>query len=268
MLAAIEEQQANVFISKQIADEVMRNKLAVAKSYFSNELANVKKTSVPDHLLGVDTNEVDDIRKAINEARDAISSLNSLADAALERISRSEDDVSGRLEKLFAKAITPTDGQLSLARKRKELGNPPGKKSDTLGDQITWELLISACSEHTVARVWIITRDEDFCLKNGKQVLLNPKLYCELKEAGGSEIKCFDHLLTGIKDFANSTGSPANNVPSDPEAARIEKKIDDQLMYRALFDDQALRLAMSPALPSAGTVFGEIKQRLTEPKNN
>jgi hypothetical protein len=75
-------------------------------------------------------------------------------------------------------------------------------------------------------------------------------------------------LLTGIRDFANSTGSPANNVPSDPEAARIEKKIDDQLMYQALFDDQALRLAVSPALPSAGTVFGEIKQRLTEPKNN
>jgi hypothetical protein len=66
---------------------------------------------------------------------------------------------------MFTKAIAPTDDHLGLARKGKELGNPPGKKSDPLGDQITWEQFINACSKRKVATVWIITRDGDFGLK-------------------------------------------------------------------------------------------------------
>lgn len=48
------------------------------------------------------------------------------------------------------------------------------------------------------------------------------------------EIKCFDYLLTGIKDFAKSTGSSAKNVPSDIEAARIKKKIDEAQLRKSI----------------------------------
>jgi hypothetical protein len=67
MLAAIEEQQGNVFISRQIADEVMRRKLGVADSYFSNEFRKVYKASVLITFLGIDAREIDYIRKAINK---------------------------------------------------------------------------------------------------------------------------------------------------------------------------------------------------------
>jgi hypothetical protein len=54
LLEALEEQKEYIFVSTQIADEVMRNKLDYAKLALAAKFKKLdEKGVVPDHLLGV-----------------------------------------------------------------------------------------------------------------------------------------------------------------------------------------------------------------------
>jgi PIN domain len=157
LLDWLEEQQAHIFVSAQIVDEVLRNKLHSAQIFFLDKLK--LDVAVPDHLLGVSDEKTNELRKNIGNAADELTAL---ADDVLRKISRSEDDVSQRLNRLFDKAISPNTNQMGRARDRKERGNPPGKQKDTLGDQITWEQLLAHCKG--MKQLWIITDDGDYGL--------------------------------------------------------------------------------------------------------
>jgi hypothetical protein len=56
-----------------------------------------------------------------------------------EQVSRSEDEVSKALAPIFGKAVSHSPEDVERARLRRELRNPPGKISNALGDQLTWE---------------------------------------------------------------------------------------------------------------------------------
>lgn len=61
----------------------------------------------------------------------------------MKQISCSEDEVSKALIPIFDKAVAHSPKELQKARNRKEIGNPPGKKGDPLGDQLTWEQILT-----------------------------------------------------------------------------------------------------------------------------
>jgi len=54
LLDSLEEQKAHIFVSVQIVDEVLRNKLRCAQTFFLDKLKGVGeiKGTIPDHLLG------------------------------------------------------------------------------------------------------------------------------------------------------------------------------------------------------------------------
>lgn len=143
LLDLLEQQKTYIFVSAQIVDEVLRNKLQCAHKFFSDTFKELNeiKASVPDHLLGISAEEIKKFRKILEEAKDVRKKLTDHAAETLRKISRSEDDVSKRLDALLDNSLKPTDDEMLRARKRKETGNPPGKPSDPLGDQITWEQL-------------------------------------------------------------------------------------------------------------------------------
>ena len=217
VLAAIEEQGKHIFVSNQIVDEVTRRKLGVASSYFSNNLTI--STNILSHLLGTD--ETKDI---IGSLRKAKADLGRLVDDTLAKISHSEDRVSLRLKSIFDKEVPPTDEEMARARNRKELGNPPGDPSDPLGDQVTWEQFLTYCRNRN-GKIWIITNDPDFYTKHGERLLLNPKLYRELKDAGVSDdIYCFNRVLLGIRDFSRVAGVAATKLPDKEQADEIDEE--------------------------------------------
>jgi hypothetical protein len=100
LLDSLEGQKPYIFISAQIVDEVLRNKLRVAKSFFTDKLKEINSVNapVPDHLLGISDQKTTHFREAIEQANkqamQAIKELTKLASDALSRISRSDDDVS------------------------------------------------------------------------------------------------------------------------------------------------------------------------------
>jgi hypothetical protein len=146
------------------------------------------------------------------------------AHASLEQISRSEDEVSEALAKLFSNAVTPGETELEKARRRKELGDAPGKKNDPLGDELNWEQILSRYKP--ASGLWIIARDSDYATKYEGKMFFNAALYQELAASSESAPKvfCFNNITDGIKHFAETTGAGAEKLPTPQEAEQIKKE--------------------------------------------
>lgn len=231
LLSALEEQKAHVFVSAQIVDEVLRNKLRHAQFFFSDKLKELGaiEPAIPDHLLDVSDEKTIELRRSFDQAKRASIELKELARAALSRISRSDDEVSKRLAVQFDQAKQPNVVELQRARERRERGNPPGKSKDPLGDQITWEQLLVYCKEISCKRIWIITSDQDFWIKWEKQFLLNSLLHRDLAAACGLtlEVHCFADMAEGISHFGKNADVKADQLPTDEETAEIKKEIEN-----------------------------------------
>jgi hypothetical protein len=230
LLDLLEGQKSNIFVPKQVVDEVLRNKLECSNRFFSEQLKDIaaNKFPIPDHLLGIDDAKLTEYRKTLQGVEEVRKSLRALASDALGRISRSEDDVSKRLAGLFDKAVEASEEELQRARKRKERGNPPGKPSDPLGDQISWEQLLTYVQSSGHKDIWLITRDTDYFAKTDKGVLLlNPLLNLDLVRVCGGQLQihCYEDLSDGLIDFAKAVGVGTEKLPTEKEVKQIKDEI-------------------------------------------
>jgi len=228
LLDLIKEQRNYIFLSAQIVEEVQRNKVRIMAGYLKNAFENSKaRSGIPEHLL--DTENTAALLEKIRPLSQSVDKLhNALLDAGaqtLERISHSEDEVSVALTELFVRAIKQSPEELERARERKERGNPPGK-GNNLGDQLTWEQLLSHCREKS--KLWIITKDSDYCTKSGSKIFLNAFLQQELAQLNDPppEVFCFDSLSEGLRHFVEVTGVTAEKVLTAEESEEIKKQQD------------------------------------------
>jgi len=161
LLDPLQEQENYIFVTVQVVEEVQRSKLLVAANFLKNQFEQLKVRGfdVPDHLFDISEETARKLRRKLKDIDQRVKEVNDdLIDATiqtLQRISRSEDEVSKALAELFDKAVPHTPEEIQRARERKERGNPPGKKADPLGDQLTWEQLLSHFKGKS--RLWIIT---------------------------------------------------------------------------------------------------------------
>jgi hypothetical protein len=229
LLAPLQEQQAHIFITTQIVNEVHRNKLEIAARFLQGQLQPLclRSLGLPDRLFGIDEKTFTDLRRRTTGLCDDVDKLKdeleNLAAQTLRRISRSEDEVSVALEEIFRRAVPTTNEALVRARSRREIGNPPGKKGDPLGDQLSWELFIS----HAIGRpkLWVISNDSDYLTTFGQTSFLNPFLLRDLQFVCGTlpEVYCFNNLMKGLEHFVRESGVPRGSLPIGKEAAEIEE---------------------------------------------
>jgi predicted nucleic acid-binding protein len=187
--------KSNIFVTEQIIDEIERNKLKEFKKSISNYSQNIKikKVNLPEHIAGNNLEKIEEWNKKRNkideENKKLINDFDEILEENLSNISVSKDNVSLKLELIFQNISVASSEEKKLARIRKEIGNPPGKKEDTLGDQITWEQLLNKIPK--INEIWIITNDFDFYTKYKKSCYLNPFLFQELlnKKAGYRFVK-------------------------------------------------------------------------------
>ena len=221
LLAPLQEQQDHIFVPAQVVDEVYRQKLSATATFLDAKInqSKLNHIAVPGHLP---TRTVHAIRERIRERLQRIREK--LSHDLLEQVSQSIDEVSKSLAGLFSQAVPHTDGELQRARTRKERGNPPGKSGDPLGDQITWEQILSQCQDKPA--LWIITNDSDYGTKHGREMFLNAALYRELAQLYQSEppVHCFTNIVDGLKHFAETTGTKAEKLPTGEEAEQIKKE--------------------------------------------
>lgn len=230
MLATLEEQQERIFVTHQVADEVQRNKVKVAARFLKSQFEKLKQPdfAVPDHFFGKADDRVIQIRDALKESKSQIDIVSeqwmNLAHDLLGQISRSEDEVSRSLKGLFEKAVLHTDDELSRAKIRKDLGRAPGKNKDPIGDELSWEQIVSRCQSKT--KLWIIARDKDYAVEHKGKMFLNASLYQELANLCGPEpeVFCFKNIPDGIKHFAALTKVKADKLPTAAETEQIKRE--------------------------------------------
>jgi hypothetical protein len=128
------------------------------------------------------------------------------------------------LSPLLGAAARATEEQLEAARERRERGNPPGKRTDPLGDQISWQQFLDAVKGEP--SVWIVTRDRDFTEKVDKQILLNPFLRSELDERGVKTINVYDNLASAMKAWKLAGLSAVKNL-DNKKLTQLEKEEAD-----------------------------------------
>lgn len=232
LLASLREQASHIFVTTQVVAEVERNKLAVASEFLAEKFKElrVQVLGVPDHLTGAegaDAGYRKKIARRMKYVGRAIEDINKqsrgLTSEILEKVSRSDDEVSRALAPIFANAVTHTSEELQRARDRRELGNPPGKSSNAIGDQLAWEQILTHFRGKR--RLWVVSRDGDYGTKRGDTNLLNSFLLDELSRvAKNPEVFLFEDLAEAIGHFVKLTGVRAEQRLTPDEVQSIKKE--------------------------------------------
>ena len=229
LLAPLGEQVEHIFVTQRVVDEVQRNKIQVAADYLTGKFKDLKLQTfnVPDHLAGTKTGQGKEILQQMSEVVKKIKKVNEEVDALalgiVEQISQSEDEVSKALAPIFAKAVLHSQEELQRARDRRELGNPPGKSANPIGDQLTWEQILTHFKGKK--RLWILSRDGDYGTVYDGKGFLNRFLYDELsKVASAPEVYLFADTVEGIKHFVDTTGVKAEQRLTPEEMKEVEEE--------------------------------------------
>jgi hypothetical protein len=259
LLAALEEQKDYIFVTSQVVSEVSRNKVKVAASFLAEATKKIDLSAMaPDHMFTTMDDSAQQLgrrlhglREEVAKARDAFRKL---TQDLLEQVSQSKDDVSKALAVIFSKAAVPNAEELRRAKDRKVLGNPPGKNNDPLGDQVSWEQILTKCKNKP--SVWIITKDTDYATKYDGNMFLNALLYDELARLyqGQPEVFCFDNIADGLKHFSETTSVNAEKLPTPDETEQIKKE-QDSLPPLGSLDDSSDVLSTANALASSKSAF-------------
>lgn len=266
LLAPLREQVQHIFVPQQVVNEVQRNKVSVAAEFLGQKFRElrVQTFNVPDHLSGSKQGQGDDIlqqlKKIGQDIRVANGQVDALALSIMEQIGRSEDEVSEALAPIFAKAVTHSRDELQRARDRRELGNPPGKATNPIGDQLIWEQILTHFKGKK--RLWIISRDGDYGTEYGGGCFLNRFLYEELSQvAAEPEVYLFADTVEGILHFVETTGVKANNrlTPEEVEEIETEERSLPELHQPSEGVRRAMAEMAKMTLPS-----DELRRAMTE----
>jgi len=197
----------HVLVTSQIVDEVFRNKLDISNKKFVDYLKKVNVSlALPDVLTENAVAEIDEgavtkLKELSSGLKEFKSLLEDIYSKTLEQISNNEDKVSAELMKIFNNSISYTEEQCLLAKKRKFFGNPPGKKGDPIGDEISWEQVLD-CAKENNCPIWVVSKDGDFMSKVFyKGAIGNPFLLREISERGLPNFKFYSDLSTALQEF-------------------------------------------------------------------
>lgn len=232
LLKTLPSLKDKLFITKQIKDEIERNKADVFRNSFDTYLKQAKifnSISLPEHLDNNNSSEIvmwNQERKTIIEKLEISNkSLFNIYNNKINLISKSEDEISKTLNILFEKCIDCTKDEFQKAKHRKERGNPPGKSFDPLGDQINWEQLLNKIK--TTNELYIISNDHDLLVTVANNSFLNPLLYEEIKQHNPKiKINCFHSLSNALLTLNKEGHEKIKNLPSEKILEEINLKED------------------------------------------
>jgi hypothetical protein len=238
LLPGLAEQREHILVISQVVDEVQRQKVKATRDF----LASIVKKSVPNKTFIPSCRIEKEVSVRIQERLQEIH--RKLSHDLLEQVSRSKDEVSMALASVFSQAIVHTNEELQRAKARKERGNPPGKRGDPLGDELSWEQLLSHCKDKP--RLWIISKDSDYATVCADKMFLNAFLYQDLTSIYQSEptVFCFNNIGEGLRHFVDTTGAKAVNLPTLEETEQIKREQESLPPIGWLVNDDSGHLAL------------------------
>jgi len=231
LLRSLIEFKHDILVTQQVVSEVERNKLKVVHRLLLEiveALPVTRKSDLPDLLQNPELLErLERLQEACDQVQESVESA---VVSALTQISHSTDAVSQMLKPIFESAIPASEDELDRARMRRELGHPPGKGRDPLGDQLSWEQVLSRIEPGS--HVWVVSKDSDFLLCHNGHCVLDPSLHDDLLSRGKSmaQIHPFGSLVEALKHYQQVTGFCSDSFPTEEECETItqeERRIEE-----------------------------------------
>lgn len=226
LLGSVIELADKIFFTEQLGFEIDRNKLNVFRLSIDNYVKQTSssKTLLPEHLDEDSSPKLADWNKERKTIENNIAasnkSLTEILNEVLSDIAFSKDKVSTTLSPIYSNAVKPSSDEINRARFRKEIGNPPGKRADPLGDQLSWEQLLSIVPK--IKQLWIVSMDKDYFTEYSKELYLNPVLFNDLLNINADiKVKTFNILSEALRDF--NTQEKIKAIPSNEELDLISK---------------------------------------------
>ena len=193
LLVAIRNDDLKLWTTPQVSDELRRNREAkVADSL--NSLQKLK----PSQAVPQMARNLPDFEQFVAAKRTFEQHASTLYTQLSDQFSSgtlAADSVLGEL--LGAAKSVPIDDEVfEAARRRVEVGNPPGKKG-SLGDALNWEALLKACP--AAQDLHLVTGDSDFVSKMSSDKV-SRYLADEWNHAKGSEIHLYRRISAFLRD--------------------------------------------------------------------
>jgi len=187
-----------IYLTSQVRHEFHRNREGVLVETFKS--FNDSKIEIKMNSIFKNYAEYEEIGNLQKNVVDIKARLSQKVEEAIESKKLSADLLIGEI---FSKSFTiDSDKYLEKAIIRYRLGNPPGKKNNSYGDEINWEALLGEFpdSEDLI----IISGDKDFESKI-KDNEVNSFLFDEWKKIKKSDVYLYKSLseLFNDKDDIN-----------------------------------------------------------------
>lgn len=217
LLKLIKNKDVILFLTDQVLFEFDRNRERKIK----DSLDKLRQTKF-DIALPRFARETDEYLSFRDQAKALDIERNSLIKNLEERSLNETLNADEIIKELFNSCkVQETDAEiLERAKRRIDVGNPPGKKG-SICDAINWELLLKyAESEKDLV---FITQDTDYLSVINRE-LFNPFLVKEWEKAKRSKIKYYDYLDSFFKE----------NYPDIKLASELEKDI---LIQKLMFSE-------------------------------
>lgn len=154
----VEKEKIELLVSSQIVDEFWRNRERVIADALKQFRESKPAAKIPNIIRTY--TEAQELKDAVNKANELIKALTAKVTRDIEAGTIKADDVIREL----LSAITVgeiTDTIFERAKRRSDLGNPPGKR-DSLGDSANWEWLLEQEIEFWDDELVIISADGDY----------------------------------------------------------------------------------------------------------
>ena len=184
LLDQLENIKEHIILTEQVVDEVFRNRILVAREYLTDRLKDLDSSRIKEPFLYVKSEIITkDIKKISKKYEKIKKNVKTTYDVYIQDVATGNDNISKKLDEIFASKIKPSPEEIKKAKSRKLLGNPPGKKTDPIGDELSWEQLLSYGKANSHDEIVLVTNDGDFIeesINDKKKIYLNSYLKKEI----------------------------------------------------------------------------------------
>jgi predicted nucleic acid-binding protein len=221
VFASHEHGAATVHLTEQVRDEFRRNRENKIKDALKKFTDTKMIPQMPSFMKGY--NEYEDIRKLAKNLQTKVKAILKKADLDIANSALAADKL---IHEIFQKSeiIAVTNEIYHDARRRMDVGNPPGK-NQSIGDAINWIILLSHVPDGE--DIHIISDDGDFFSKlDEKSTKVHPFLAQEWKDKKGSNIFVYRTLSAFTKEHFDGVAFSFD---------KAKDALIDELMYAGNF---------------------------------
>lgn len=190
--ALVKTKQIKIYVTDQLVREFQRNR----EKKIHDSLEQLRRIELSKSMPRLVSHlpESNDYLKGIEQL---IVLKDNILSSAIEMARTKMFPADELFRELVASTeiIAATDEDIKEAMRRRDLGDPPGKK-DSLGDQINWEILLRAVEEGQA--LYVVSQDGDFASALNKEEA-NEYLKQEWKNKGGEDLILYNSIRLFVK---------------------------------------------------------------------